>query len=63
MLRELKENPHRIIGMKLLDNKQTLTFVTEKGEEVQISNANYNFSDRYSNGSFIIDEATSMEKL
>ena len=58
MLRELKQNPHRIVGMKLLETKATLTLVTEKGEEVQISNANYNFNDRYSNGSFIIDEAT-----
>ena len=58
MLRELKQNPHRIVGMKLLETKATLTLVTEKGEEVQISNANYNFNDRYSNGSFVIDEAT-----
>lgn len=56
MLRELKNNPHRIIGLDIVKEKDTMFLQTEKEviESVQIQNLRYN--DRYSNGSFIIDE-------
>lgn len=60
MLRELKKNPHRIMFMQILLNDEThdetLHIVTEKGEEEIISLAHYHYSDRYSNGSFVVDE-------
>ena len=56
MLRELKNNAHRIIGLDIVKEKDTMFLQTEKEviESVQIQNLRYN--DRYSNGSFIIDE-------
>ncbi|MBS4199093.1 DNA topoisomerase IV subunit A [Bacillus sp. FJAT-49732] len=59
LLRELKNNPHRIIGMKVVDNRDELTLVTEKGQEEVIHSSNIRFNDRYSNGSFVMDEAKS----
>ncbi|MCJ8006396.1 DNA topoisomerase IV subunit A [Lederbergia wuyishanensis] len=56
LLRELKNNPHRIIGMKTVKNHDELTLVTEKGHEEVINSSNVRNSDRYSNGSFIMDE-------
>jgi topoisomerase-4 subunit A len=56
ILRELKANPHRIIGFVLAVEQDELYLQTEKGfiERVEVSNLKY--SDRYSNGSFILDE-------
>jgi topoisomerase-4 subunit A len=56
MLRELKTNPHRIVGMSIVNKKDTILMETEKGmiEEVQVDAIRFN--DRYSNGSFVIDE-------
>lgn len=55
-LRELKNNPHRIMGMKITNPHDTLTVVTEKGKEATVSMTTIRYSDRYSNGSFIFDE-------
>ncbi len=58
VLRELKSNPHRVAF--LLDGSKGLeyTIVTEKEKEVQLTSSSYQISDRYSNGSFILDEGT-----
>ncbi|MBS4217619.1 DNA topoisomerase IV subunit A [Bacillus sp. FJAT-49711] len=61
LLRELKNNPHRIIGMKVVDNRDELTLITEKGQEETIYSASIRYNDRYSNGSFIMDVAQSGE--
>ncbi|MCR2822885.1 DNA topoisomerase IV subunit A [Lederbergia panacisoli] len=61
LLRELKNNPHRIIGMKSVSNHDELTLITEKGQEEVINCGNIRFNDRYSNGSFIMDVAKSGE--
>ncbi|MFP9126186.1 DNA topoisomerase IV subunit A [Niallia sp. BSM11] len=57
MLRELKANPHRIVSMFIAGKADTVHLQTEKGlvEEVQVESIRFN--DRYSNGSFVIDES------
>ncbi|MCJ7841258.1 DNA topoisomerase IV subunit A [Lederbergia sp. NSJ-179] len=57
-LRELKNNPHRLIGMTMVDDHDELILLTEKGKEESIPISTLRFNDRYSNGSFIIDEKT-----
>lgn len=60
MLRELKKNPHRIVFIDILSqNNQENCIVhlqTEKGQKEQLGMNDYHYSDRYSNGSFVIDE-------
>ncbi|WP_088105400.1 DNA topoisomerase IV subunit A [Halalkalibacter urbisdiaboli] len=56
MLRELKANPHRIVGfMRVLKPNETFYVITRDGEEVMIHADSYRNSDRYSNGSFVVD--------
>lgn len=55
MLRELKSNPHRLIALKKADNKSIFYLKTDKGIEDALEMAQVRPSDRYSNGSFIID--------
>ncbi|MCL6570855.1 MAG: DNA topoisomerase IV subunit A [Bacillus sp. (in: Bacteria)] len=56
VLRELKANPHRIIGFVVTNGHDVIYIQTEKGYiETQIT-ADLRYSDRYSNGSFILDE-------
>jgi topoisomerase-4 subunit A len=56
VLRELKTNPHRVIGFETVRDQDIIYAVSEKGqtEAVQVSEMKYN--DRYQNGSFIMDE-------
>lgn len=56
MLRELKANPHRIVGMTIAGAQDTIYIQTEKGDIESVKTADLRFNDRYSNGSFIIDE-------
>jgi topoisomerase-4 subunit A len=56
MLRELKTNPHRIVASVLTEGEEeTLHIRTETGVVETIAAASLRSSDRYSNGSFIID--------
>ncbi|MGG3919952.1 DNA topoisomerase IV subunit A [Parageobacillus thermoglucosidasius] len=56
MLRELKTNPHRIVGSVLTDKNEEMLFIrTETGEIETLSVSSLRVVDRYSNGSFIID--------
>ncbi|KYG25582.1 DNA topoisomerase IV subunit A [Alkalihalobacillus trypoxylicola] len=58
MLRELKSNPHRVIACKrIMNSKQVFCAVTENGQMTEIEVSSYRNSDRYSNGSFVIDTA------
>ncbi|MCT8138002.1 DNA topoisomerase IV subunit A [Anaerobacillus sp. CMMVII] len=57
MLRELKSNPHRLLVLKKVDNHSILYLKTDKGVEDALEMAQIRPSDRYSNGSFIIDTA------
>lgn len=53
-LRELKTNPHRVFDVLLVQKNDQLIIETEKGQETIQVNA-FRPSDRYSNGSFVID--------
>ncbi len=56
MLRELKSNPHRIISSLIVKEKDKIYIETEKGFAESINVSKIRFNDRYSNGSFILDE-------
>ena len=55
MLRELKSNPHRLIALKKANSQSIFYLKTEKGIEDALEMAQIRSSDRYSNGSFILD--------
>jgi topoisomerase-4 subunit A len=55
MLRELKSKPHRIRGFFIVHEETILQFRTENGEVHHAMPFDLTVSDRYSNGSFIID--------
>ena len=59
MLRVLKKNPHKVVGIELLDDMDQLVIESEKGKMEEISSFQLRPSDRYSNGSFFMDEAES----
>ncbi|MEK3886480.1 DNA topoisomerase IV subunit A [Bacillus sp. FSL K6-3431] len=63
MLRELKKNPHRIAGMKIIENDLSFTLEMTKGKDEEISPSSLRFTDRYSNGSFVTDETVSGDVL
>lgn len=58
ILRELKRNPHRVVeGFVLLPN-QEVHLITDHNEIVAVDPDKHPLSDRYSNGSFILDTET-----
>ncbi|UOE92157.1 DNA topoisomerase IV subunit A [Alkalihalobacillus sp. LMS39] len=57
MLRELKSNPHRIVGFELVHEKDTFVIDTKTQIEETVVPFEMKKSDRYSNGSFILDAA------
>lgn len=59
MLRELKNNPHRVIGTVLANEEDEIFIVSEKGQTESITVSDLRFNDRYSNGSFFMDESES----
>jgi topoisomerase-4 subunit A len=56
ILRELKANPHRVIGFILAEERDEVFLQTEKGITENLIVTELKNSDRYSNGSFILDE-------
>ncbi|WP_071459739.1 DNA topoisomerase IV subunit A [Bacillus massilinigeriensis] len=56
MLRELKTQPHRVTGFVIADATDMIFFRTSKGQIHQTVAADFRFSDRYTNGSFLFDE-------
>jgi topoisomerase IV subunit A len=56
ILRELKSNPHRITGFVIANEQDIIYLQTEKGHIDTLHTVDIHFSDRYSNGSFILDE-------
>jgi topoisomerase-4 subunit A len=56
ILRELKANPHRVIGFILAEERDEVFLQTEKGVTESMGVSDLKYSDRYSNGSFILDE-------
>ncbi|MEC2076683.1 DNA topoisomerase IV subunit A [Metabacillus fastidiosus] len=59
ILRELKSNPHRIVGAEIANNQSVFFLETKKGDIQQVDVSTLRNSDRYSNGSFVIDEQKS----
>lgn len=56
MVRELKSNPHRIVGMKLVtDEEKQFVLETASGMQETILSKNFKSADRYNNGSFVVD--------
>ncbi|MEC1524173.1 DNA topoisomerase IV subunit A [Neobacillus niacini] len=56
ILRELKANPHRIVGFVVANEEDTIYIQTEKGHIETVLTSEIRLNDRYSNGSFILDE-------
>lgn len=63
MLRELKANPHRIVGCKVIVDDRLLYVVTENGVSKSFQPSQLRWNDRSSNGSFILDENESGEVM
>ncbi|HYK73646.1 MAG TPA: DNA topoisomerase IV subunit A, partial [Pseudoneobacillus sp.] len=59
ILRELKSNPHRVIGFVFVNEGDTVFLESEKGIIESINSSDLRFNDRYSNGSFLLDETES----
>ncbi|MFB4169117.1 DNA topoisomerase IV subunit A [Virgibacillus sp. JSM 102003] len=55
MLRELKSKPHRVKGLFMVDENDTISIRTTNGNTHSIYPLELSTSDRYSNGSFVID--------
>lgn len=58
VLRELKRNPHRVAAVVLIKPGQEIHVITDHNEIVSIDPADHPLSDRYSNGSFVLDTET-----
>ncbi|MDF2556562.1 MAG: parC [Bacillales bacterium] len=56
MLRDLKTNPHRVVGIHFIAENDAIFVKAEKGEIVEIPSESIRMSDRYTNGSLYLDE-------
>lgn len=56
MLRELKGKPHRVKGFYVVDKDDIIHFRTSADETHRLFPLEFAVNDRYSNGSFVIDE-------
>jgi topoisomerase IV subunit A len=59
MLRELKSNPHRLAGMEIVEEIDAISLETKKGHVETVQVSNFRNNDRYSNGSFVLDQGES----
>jgi topoisomerase-4 subunit A len=55
-VRELKARPHHIVGFALVDQNDRITISTDKGKLVVVQASDIRASDRYNNGSFVLDQ-------
>ncbi|WP_282020998.1 DNA topoisomerase IV subunit A [Planomicrobium okeanokoites] len=58
MLRELKSNPHRVIAVHGVTGNEEIILETTKNIRLTLPAANLKPVDRYSNGSFVLDETS-----
>ncbi|MEZ7173119.1 DNA topoisomerase IV subunit A [Sporosarcina sp. OR05] len=56
VLKELKANPHRIVGTALVKPGDTVILTTTKDNKIPIETGNLRLVDRLSNGSALVDE-------
>ncbi|MFK2825170.1 DNA topoisomerase IV subunit A [Bacillus sp. B190/17] len=61
MLRELKGNPHRVVQLTTIERGESVVLQTKKGKRELFDFSTLKPSDRYSNGSFVLDEKESGE--
>ncbi|MEI2663237.1 DNA topoisomerase IV subunit A [Rossellomorea sp. LJF3] len=59
MLRELKSNPHRVVSIEAVKDTDKVGLLTTKGKTEEVNVSDLRPNDRYSNGSFVIDEGDS----
>ena len=59
MLRELKSNPHRVVSIEVVKDPDKVGLITTKGKSEEVIVSDLRPNDRYSNGSFVIDEGDS----
>ena len=57
ILKELKANPHKLVKLILLTEENKLYMETDKSIIEQIDISSIRFNDRYSNGSFYVDDS------
>lgn len=63
MLRELKKNPHRLIGAVCASDGDEIMVTTDKGKTMNYKVGDMHYSDRYSNGSYVMDIADTGEVI
>ena len=56
VLRELKNNAHRVVSVMESRNDETIEVLTTKGNSYSFTSSSYPINDRMSNGSFLFDE-------
>jgi topoisomerase-4 subunit A len=56
LLRELKNNPHRVIGLSILYDERPIHVLTDRNHIVKLDPSALKFHDRHSNGTFFMDE-------
>ncbi len=59
MLRELKSNPHRVVSIEVVKDTDKVGLITKKGKIDEVHVKDLRPNDRYSNGSFVIDDGDS----
>ncbi|MEW4211361.1 DNA topoisomerase IV subunit A [Priestia megaterium] len=57
MVRELKSNPHQIAKVKAISKEHYMIVESSKGQIEQVDPFTMRASDRYSNGSFVLDQS------
>ncbi|WP_208559941.1 DNA topoisomerase IV subunit A [Marinilactibacillus kalidii] len=64
VLKELKKNPHRVnLMIDANDASESITVITDKQKTFEIIPKAYKVSDRYNNGSFLLDETSDGEPV
>ncbi|MCM3709687.1 DNA topoisomerase IV subunit A [Sporosarcina luteola] len=56
VLKELKTNPHRIVGTQLVKPSEIVILSTSKDNKITLETGSLRLVDRYSNGSSLVDE-------
>ncbi|KSU62824.1 DNA gyrase subunit A [[Bacillus] enclensis] len=59
MLRELKSNPHRVASIEIVNDTHEVELISSKGRTEYVRIRDLRANDRYSNGSFVMDESES----
>ena len=55
ILKELKSKAHRIVFASTIAKDETCVMISEK-DQVKVNTNDFNFSERYTNGRFVVDE-------